>query len=70
MPQYFYLFNNNEVINLYYYNLNNLNYKVLFDEQGIFVYNTYNVMDLNNLPVTLVPIKEIFPYIIYDVKIN
>jgi len=70
VPQYFYLFNNNEVINLYYYNLNNLNYKVLFDEQGIFVYNTYNVMDLNNLPVTLVPIKEIFPYIIYDVKIN
>ena len=69
VPQYFYLFDK-EVVNIYYYYINNLDYVSQFDESGIFVYNTNSQMDLNNLAVELIPIKELFPYVIYEVNLK
>ena len=72
MPQYFYLFDDRNVINLYYYALNNLDTNNLFYKNGILVYNEYRLFDINNLPpnVELDLIKDMSPYYIYSIKIN
>lgn len=71
VPQYIYLFPENKVVNLYWYNLNDLNYNNLFTDNGILVDNTLaKKLDLNFLDGNLKVLKEFSPYTIYEVKVK
>ena len=71
VPQYIYLFPNNKVVNIYWYNLNDKNYDSLFTDNGVIVDNIWaKKLDLNFLNGHIRVLKEFSPYILYEVNVK
>ena len=71
VPQYIYLFPNNKIVNIYWYNLNDKNYEGLFIDNGVLVTNIWaKPLDLNFLNGKISILKEFSPYVLYDVNVK